>query len=266
MSRYQLCTFVLRFWITSAARGLNETGARPGGQLRHFWVPGVNGVDPPGVDLDGDAAERGHGVDGDQGAGLVGDPGDLLDGLPGAGGGLGVDDPDDLGADLLDGRADLLGVEDLAVRPFDRGDLGPGALGDVDHPAAEDAVDADEHLVARLDQVDDHGFHPRRAGAGDRHREPVLGLEDVPQQVLRLVHQGDELGVEVPEQRHPQRREDAGVDLARAGAEEQAAATGSAGRAVSGRRGAVTGSVLGRDGVVVGSDEGGRRSGRRRAP
>ena len=32
-------TFVLRLAMTSAALALKETGARPGGQLRHFWVP-----------------------------------------------------------------------------------------------------------------------------------------------------------------------------------------------------------------------------------
>ena len=39
MSRYQLWTLVLRFSIACTARSLNETGDRPGGALRHFWVP-----------------------------------------------------------------------------------------------------------------------------------------------------------------------------------------------------------------------------------
>ena len=38
-SRYQLWTLCCRLRITSCAAGLNVTGASPGGQLRHFWVP-----------------------------------------------------------------------------------------------------------------------------------------------------------------------------------------------------------------------------------
>jgi hypothetical protein len=39
---------------------------------------------------------------------------------------------------------------------------------------------------------------------------------------LRLVHEGDELGVEVAEQGHAERGEDAGIHLAGAGTEEDA--------------------------------------------
>ena len=39
MSKYQLCTLVLRFSVTSTARGEKDTGDSPGGQDRHFWVP-----------------------------------------------------------------------------------------------------------------------------------------------------------------------------------------------------------------------------------
>ena len=137
--------------------------------------------------------------------------------------------PTTLGPTRLTAASTSSRVEDLAVRPLDRRDLGPGPLGDVDHPAAEDAVDADEHPVARLDQVDDDRLHPGRAGPRDRQRQPVLGLEDVAEQVLRLVHQGHELGVEVAEQRHPQRGQDARMDVARARAQEQPRRTGSAG-------------------------------------
>jgi len=86
---------------------------------------------------------------------------------------------------------------------------------------AEDAVDADQHLVARLDQIDDHRLHPRRARARDRHREPVLGPEDMPEESLRLVHERHELGVEVPQERHPERGQDSGVDVARPGPGER---------------------------------------------
>ena len=90
--------------MTSTARGAERDRGQARRAAQALLGARVDGVDPPGVDLDRDAAERGHGVDGDQGAGLVGDLGDLLDRLPGAGGRLGVDDADDLRADSLDGR------------------------------------------------------------------------------------------------------------------------------------------------------------------
>ena len=131
----------------------------------------------------------------------MGDLGDLFDGLPGARRCLGVDDPDDLGTVALDRRLHLIGIEHLAVRPLDRRDDGAGAFGDVLHPAAEDAVDAHQHPVARLDQVDDDRLHPGRPGSRDRQRQPILGLKHVAEQVLGLVHQGGELGVEVADER-----------------------------------------------------------------
>ena len=109
--------------------------------------------------------------------------------------------PTTLGRSRLDGGLDLSGSNTSPYgRSIDR-DLGPGALGDVFHPGAEHAVDADEHLVAGLDQVDDDGFHPGRARPGNRQRQPILGLKHVAEQVLGLVHQRHELGVEVAEQR-----------------------------------------------------------------
>ena len=211
----------------AGADGLDGAGAEAdGGEARGaaqaLLGAGVDGVDAPGVDLDGDAGEAGDGVDGDQGSGLVGDAGDLVDGLPDAGGGFGVDDSDHLGGMGLEGLADLVGVEGFAVGAFEDLDLGPGATGDVDHAAAEDAVDADEHVVAGLDQVDDDGFHAGRAGAGDGQGHGVGGLEDVAQEGLHPVHQADEVGVEVAEEGLAHGGQDAGVDLAGAGAEEAA--------------------------------------------
>ncbi len=65
--------------------------------------------------------------------------------------------------------------------------------------APEHAVDADKHLVARLDQVDDGRFHSRRARPRDRHRQAVLRLKDVAKEVLHLIHERHELGIEVSE-------------------------------------------------------------------
>ena len=109
--------------------------------------------------------------------------------------------PTTLGRSRCTAASDLVGIEHLAIRPLDRRDDGAGAFGDVFHPAAEDAVDTHEHPVARLDQVDDDRLHARRAGSRDRQGEPILGLKDIPEQVLGLVHQSRELGIEVTDER-----------------------------------------------------------------
>ena len=122
----------------------------------------------PAVDFDRHAAQRRHGVDQQQRPAVVHQLGDLLDRLPGAGRGFGHHDADHLGLRLRQGRFQVVRRENLAPGAFDFRDLGAGALGDVDHPPAEHAVDADHHRVARLDQVDDRRLHAGRAGAADR--------------------------------------------------------------------------------------------------
>ena len=52
--------------------------------------------------------------------------------------------------------------------------LAPGPSGHVGHPPAEHAVDAHDHRIARLDQVDHRRFHAGRAGAADGEGHPVL--------------------------------------------------------------------------------------------
>ena len=68
-------------------------------------------------------------------------------------------------------------MKDLAPRPIDARDLRSGALGHVDHAAAEHAVDAHDHRVAGLDQVHDRGLHAGRAGAAHGHRHAIRACE-----------------------------------------------------------------------------------------
>ena len=124
-SRYQLRTLVFRLFKASTARGPNVTGARPGGAAQALLGAGVDRVDFPSVGLDRNTAERRDAVQCEERAGVVGDPGDFFDRLPCTCRGLGVNDADDLGPDAMDGRLDLIGVEHLAVRPFDHRDLAP---------------------------------------------------------------------------------------------------------------------------------------------
>src|SRR5262245_49801387 len=98
--------------------------------------------------------------------------------------------------------------------------LRPTALDDIDHTAAEDTVNPDYYLITRFNQVYQTGFHASTASAGNRQSEGILGLEDKPQQIFGLVHQPDELRVEVPYKGRGQRLEHARVDITRTWAQQ----------------------------------------------
>ena len=71
------------------------------------------------------------------------------------------------------------------------------ALHVLDHAPAEGAVAADDHLVARLDEVDEARLHADGARTRHRKRDLVRRLEGVAQELLELLHHPHELGVEV---------------------------------------------------------------------
>ena len=121
-----------------------------------------------------------------------------------------------------DGVLHLLGREDLAPGDLDGGDLRAGPLGDILHPLAEDAGDADEHLVAGLDQVDHAGLHAGRAGAADGEGQRFWRLEDGLEHLADVVEDLQELRVEVAEGRGGHGLQHARVDVGRARAHEQA--------------------------------------------
>src|SRR6266852_7191919 len=99
-----------------------------------------------------------------------------------------MNDAKELGPNFSQYVSDLPDIEDFAPRAFDCGDVGARALGHIRHTLAKHAVDADHHFVARLDEVDDAGLHAGAAGAAHRKGKSVLGTEQTPEHVLRLVH------------------------------------------------------------------------------
>ncbi len=76
-------------------------------------------------------------------------------------------------------------------------------------------------------QIDDARFHARHAGGADGKSEMVLGLECLPQHVLDLVHEHDELRIEVPHERRGHRGQHARMHVAGTGAKQQYAAADS---------------------------------------
>ena len=93
---------------------------------------------------------------------------------------------------------------------------------DLSEAAAECPVDADHHIVAFLDQIRHHAFHPGRPGAGNRKRDPVGGAEDQPQHLLDVLHDADEFRIEMPQHRREHRLHHARMDIGRTGPEQEA--------------------------------------------
>ena len=80
---------------------------------------------------------------------------------------------------------------------------------------------ADYDLVAPLEQVDEAGLHAGHAGGADREGQPIGGLECLAQHVLRFIHDLQEIGIEVADERHGHGREHARMHVTGSGAEEK---------------------------------------------
>jgi hypothetical protein len=76
----------------------------------------------------------------------------------------------------------------FAPRGFDHNRFSARAFNNVSHALAKDAVDANHHVIARLDHVDEGCFHSRAARRRNWDRHAVLGFKNVPQQTLHIVH------------------------------------------------------------------------------
>jgi hypothetical protein len=182
----------------------------------------VNGVDFPGIDIERYATQRRDRVHDQERSEFVAQLAELLDRLPGAGRGFGLDDGQHLGPNFAERLADAIQIEYLAPRRFDRGHGGAGASSDFDLALAEKSADADNDLVARLEQVDHACLHPGHARGADGKRERVLGLERLPQHFLGFVHQDQKVRIEMAHERRGHHGEHARMHVAGTGAEQQA--------------------------------------------
>ena len=167
--------------------------------------------------------QRSHGIDDEQHPGLVQDLRQTFQWLQRAGGSLRMHDAHRLGVRMpLDRFGQHLEREDFTPRDFKPVDPDAGAFHHVDHPGAEDAVDADDRLVAGLHQVRHHALHAGHAGGGDGEGQRVFGFEDLAQLHAGRVHDLDVAGIEVAQRGRSHGAQDAGRDGARAGAHQDA--------------------------------------------
>ena len=195
-------------------------GARPGCDAEALLGAGVADVDAPVVGAQLDAGDGGDGVGQQQGVALAGTQrGDVG---ADAGRGLGVDGGDDRRRRV--GGEHAVDVDRLPPLVLDRDDLGAAPCRDVGHPLAEEAVDRDHDDVAGVDGVDERRLHAGRPGRAERQRAGVGGAPDRAEHVARLVHDPEELRVEVAEQRVCQGAGGLGVGVGGTGTEEVALA------------------------------------------
>lgn len=175
----------------------------------------------PGIDLQRVSGQRGDGIDDEQHAGRVGGFRDFLQRLVGAGRCFGMDDGDGFGIrEFVDGVGDHAFRENVAPRHFEGVDDGSGTAHYVQHALAEDAVDAEDDLVAGFDEVGYDGFHAGHSGCGNGEGEGVFGAIDFAEHGAGGVHDLDVNGVEVADGGSAESAEDTGGNCAGAGAEE----------------------------------------------
>ena len=72
-------------------------------------------------------------------------------------------------------------VRNRAPLGLDLRDRGAAPFGDVAHASTEHAVDPDDDLVSRFEQVDKTGLHAGAAGGADRESHLVFRLENLPE-------------------------------------------------------------------------------------
>ncbi len=108
---------------------------------------------------------------------------------------------------------DALRIDGLS--PFGRNNYRgcPAALNVFLHPPAKGSVLTHDRFVPRLQEVHKHGLHARRSRRGNGQGQRIPGLKRPLQQGFDFIHQGDELGVKMPDRGPGQRLKDSRVHI-----------------------------------------------------
>ena len=146
---------------------------------------------------------------------------DLGQRLGGSGRRLGVHQGDESGGRTAELGGDLLGVDDLSPRHFDRSDHGTSGFRQLDKALSEMAGDPDDYLVARGDQVEDDRLQTAGTGCRHRNRVMVVSPEERAEIRHRFFHDGEEVRIEVADERSRHRSRDFRGRVGRSRAEEQ---------------------------------------------
>jgi len=168
-------------------------------------------------------ANAGHRIDDQIAITLVGDLTQRREILQHTGRGLGLDGEENPRLRVAPDGPRLLDIDRPAPFALDPDRLGSHPESHLVHALAKIAIDADNDLLVRLEEVGHGGLHPGAAGAGDGNGQPVVGLEDVAQQNLDLIHGLDKERIEMADERRGHRTEDSIIDRTRTRAKQNAA-------------------------------------------
>src|SRR5262249_54526264 len=116
----------------------------------------------------------------------------------------------------------IIGAEDLSPRLLEPHDFPTLTTSHLSLAFAEESVDERCDLRSRFDEVADRRLHAATAGGGDHERHFVRRAENGAQQTLDVGRDLEEVRIEMTDNRLRHRLIDAGMNLARAGAIEQA--------------------------------------------
>ena len=85
------------------------------------------------------------------------------------------------------------GVDGLTPLGVNADDFGTMTGSHLAHPLAEDPVDADNDRVTRPHEIDERRLHAGRSSSTERKRQRVGSPEGMPETLIRLIQEGDEL-------------------------------------------------------------------------
>ena len=115
-----------------------------------------------------------------------------------------------------------LGVDGGTPRCLHANDLGAAAGRYVTHAFSENAVDAYHHGVTGAQDVYERGLHAGRTGRRHRKGQWIVRPKDLAKPVIGLVQKGNEIRVQVTEDRTSKGLDDLWVRVARTGTHENA--------------------------------------------
>ena len=188
-----------------------------------FLRAAVERVDAPRIHVQLVSAQTSDGIDQQQRPARVNEIRETRERLVRARARLCVNDADEFHLRMrVERRLDLLQRNHVAPRRLDRVDGRAAALHHILHARAEYAVDAHDHLVARLDEIDRAAFHAGHARAADGKREPVFRAHHLAEHRARVIHDREILRIEMPQRGRRHRAKHALRHRARTGPEEDA--------------------------------------------
>ncbi len=120
-----------------------------------------------------------------------------------------MDNGDDIGSRLCELPADDIGVCRASPLDVDPSDVGAVAAADLGEAVGKVASDDRQDARARRNEIRDCGLHRGRAGPRDGERQrAVRRLTHAPEPRPCVVHDREELGIEMAEHRRAERAHD----------------------------------------------------------